>query len=136
MPWFSVSSDSPVSSLMGSSTLYMAAAGMPTTSVYTHMLAVLSAFRRGDQFKGSSGSAVGAGTRTMSFWAPLACCACMVPSRSTRWTVPGMGTPCSSVVSRFGAIVSEVRGSGLGRVNCEERKKRASQFPRILPASI
>lgn len=48
---------------------------------------------------GSSGSDEGAGTRTMSCCPPLACLAAIVPSKSTRWTVPGTGRAASSGLS-------------------------------------
>lgn len=54
------------------------------------MQAVDNNLRWGVQLRGSSGSSEGVGTRTMSRCPPSAWRACMVPSRSTRWTVPGM----------------------------------------------
>ena len=54
------------------------------------MHVVESNFRFDDQFRGSSGSSEGAGTRTISRWPLELCFASIVPSRSTRWTVPGI----------------------------------------------
>lgn len=48
-----------------------------------------NSFLRGLQLRGSSGSLLGAGTRTISLDPLDACLACMVPSKSTRCTVPG-----------------------------------------------
>ena len=90
VPEFKSPSVSPVSSEIGTRIEYIAADAIPTMSVYTHMHVVDSALRRGDQFSGSSGSFEGAGTRTMSFWPLRACFVRIAPSRSTRWTVPGM----------------------------------------------
>jgi hypothetical protein len=91
VPAFKSAKVSPVSSDIGTSTLYIAADAIPTIKVYTLCEAVDSHFRLGDQFRGSSGSALGAGTNTMSFSCDAeACFPLMMPSRSTRWTVPGI----------------------------------------------
>lgn len=84
----------------------MAALAMPTMSVYTHIHTVLSVFRDRDQFKGSSGSEEGAGTSTISL-APSSACfeLFIVPRRSTKWTVPGMGGRSSSCKDSFGALI-------------------------------
>ncbi len=68
-------------------------------STYTQREVVKIIFRRGVQFSGSFGSAEGAGTRTISRFAPLAWRAWIVPSISTRWIVPGTKSLAACVIS-------------------------------------
>lgn len=57
-------------------------------------------FRRGDQFRGSSGSFEGVGIRTISLFPLARCWVDMTWSRSSRVNVPGM-----ALWSTFGAMV-------------------------------
>lgn len=81
----------------------MAAEAIPIIQTYTHILSVDKIFRLGVQLSGSSGSEEGVGTRTISRLLPFACFAFIVPSRSTRWTVPG--TKLASFIAGVAAIV-------------------------------
>lgn len=85
----------------------MAALAIPTISVYTHIHTMLSVFRDRDQFKGSFGSDEGVGTSTISL-APSSACfeLLIVPRRSTKWTVPGIGGRSSSCKDARGILIS------------------------------
>ena len=68
----------------------------------THMLTQMvdKSFRRGDQFKGSSGSFEGVGIRTISLFPLARCWVDMTWSRSNKVNVPGM-----ALLSTFGAMI-------------------------------
>ena len=86
---------------------------------YTHMHAVARPFRAGDQLRGSSASFDGAGTNTMSC-APFsaACFATRVPSRSTRWTVPGI----SSILDGSRGSIRDIARDKDGTAVCGSRE--------------